>query len=50
MWQVEIVRLPAVHDFRDGFFPRKFRYKRDAEELAREVAEKGGEAVVTRAE
>ena len=44
-WIVVLVEKPPMHYvYRDGFFPRKFAYKRDAEELVKEVARKGGEA------
>lgn len=50
MWVVKIVQpIPTVkNDFRAGFFPRKVRYKEQAEALAREVAFKGGIADVGR--
>lgn len=50
MWIVRLVKpIPSLkNDFRAGYFPRKFAYKRDAVELQREVAAKGGEAVVER--
>ena len=46
VWIVRLIKYPPQGDFRSGFFPRKCAYKRDAEELAREVKAKGGEAVV----
>lgn len=45
-WLVKLVKTPTVNDFRRGFFPRKFHYKKDAEELRREVESKGGEAKI----
>lgn len=48
MWIVKLVKTPMVNDFRSGYFPRKLRYKKDAEELKREVEKKGGQAVVER--
>lgn len=49
-WIVRLIKPPKVNDFRAGFFPRKFHYKRDAEELVKEVETKGGEAVVEKLE
>lgn len=46
MWIVKLVKVPDRNDFRDGFFPRRFYYKRDAVTLQKEVSGKGGEAVV----
>lgn len=46
MWIVKLVKLPTFNDFRAGYFPRRFAYKKDALTLAREVKEKGGEATV----
>lgn len=48
MWIVILVRAPKISDFRAGYFPRRQRYKRDAEKLAREIVSKGGEARVER--
>ncbi len=45
-WIVRLVEKPKVNDFRSGYFPRKFVYKKDAAELVKEVAEKGGKAVI----
>lgn len=45
-WIVKLVKKPTINDFRAGFFPRKFHLKKDAEELKKEVAQKGGEALV----
>jgi hypothetical protein len=46
VWIVELIKPPRLFAFRADFFPRKFRYKKDAEALRQEVAAKGGEAVV----
>jgi hypothetical protein len=46
MWKVVIVKQPTQNDFRSGFFPRLEYYKRDANKLAEEVKQKGGEAKV----
>jgi hypothetical protein len=43
---VRLVRPPKLNDFLDGYFPRKFRLKSEAEILATEVTAKGGEAVI----
>jgi hypothetical protein len=48
MWLVELVKTPTINDFRAGFFPRKFRYKTQANDLVEEVRKKGGEAKVTK--
>jgi hypothetical protein len=45
-WIIRLVKPPKINDFRDGFFPRKTHYKRDALELKREVEAKGGLATV----
>ena len=46
MWIVNANAPPALAntgwDFRSGFFPRRVRYKKDAEELAKEAKAKGG--------
>lgn len=49
-WIVRLIRAPKINDFRSDFFPRRFAYKKDAEELRKEVAGKGGEAVVLKEE
>ncbi len=45
-WVVKLVKTPTINDFRSGFFPRTFHYKKDALELKQEVEQKGGQAVV----
>ena len=40
-WTVKIEREP-----KPGYFPRGFHYKREAEKVAQEVAEHGGQAKV----
>jgi hypothetical protein len=45
MWVVEITK-PVSKIWKDSFFPRKFRYKREAEQIVKEVRVKGGEAVL----
>lgn len=45
-WIVRLIRAPKINDFRSGFFPRIYYYKKDAQELQQEVADKEGEAVV----
>lgn len=45
-WVVKLVQTPKQNDFRHDFFPRHFHYKKDAEELKKEVEKKGGEAKV----
>jgi hypothetical protein len=47
-WQVILIRPPRINDFGSDFFPRKFAYKRDAQQLKEEVKHKGGEARVER--
>ena len=47
-WIVKIVKTPTINVFRSDFFPRKFHYKKDAQELQQEVKNKGGEAVVVK--
>ncbi len=49
MWVVTLVKPPTTNDFRSDYFPRRFHYKRDANELKVEVEHKGGEAKVERA-
>lgn len=49
-WVVSLVKSPVINDFRSDFFPRKFRYKKDALELAVEVKNKGGIAKVDKDE
>jgi hypothetical protein len=49
MWVVELLKVPERNDFRDGFFPRKVYYKKDAIALQDEVAQKGGEAIIKKA-
>ncbi len=46
MWLVILVKTPVRNDFRSDYFPRRCYYKKDAEELKREVEEKGGEAKI----
>ncbi len=48
-WIVKIVKVPTQNDFRTGFFPRRVHYKRDAEELKREVEQKDGQATIEKA-
>jgi len=43
-WIVELTRAPDQNDFRKGFFPRSYIYKKDAEMLVAEVRRKGGDA------
>lgn len=51
MWIVTLTKpLPPANSFRADFFPRKVRYKADAEKLKAEVASEGGEAKVVRAD
>lgn len=45
-WLVRLTKPPQINDFRSDYFPRKFHYKKDAQELVDEVAHKGGKAVV----
>jgi hypothetical protein len=40
------MKAPKVNDFREGYFPRRFRYKKAAQELVYEVMRKGGRAIV----
>jgi hypothetical protein len=49
MWVVKLLKTPTVNDFRSDYFPRKFAYKKDAAELVKEVEQKGGKAVVEKA-
>lgn len=48
MYIVELTKEPVVNVFREGFFPRKIRYKLDAERLVKEVQAKGGDAKIVR--
>ncbi len=48
MWLVELTKEPAQHIWRSGFFPRKIKYKLDAERLVKEVQAKGGDAKITK--
>lgn len=45
-WKVILITPPKGNDFREGYFPRKFHYKRDALELQAEVLRKGGEVKI----
>ncbi len=45
-WEVKLVKPTRDAYFKQGFFPRKFHYKREALELQSEVQTKGGVAVV----
>lgn len=44
MYTVTLIRPPVQNDFRADYFPRKIKYKVDAQKLVDEVASKGGEA------
>lgn len=48
MYVVKLNKAPKRNDFRSDYFPRQFRYLRDAKELITEVKQKGGEAFVQR--
>jgi hypothetical protein len=50
MWQVIIDVEPKINDFRQGYFPRKTHYKREAQALVREVVQKGGKAHIEKVE
>ena len=41
---VVIDKIGKDFDFKPVFFPRRFHYKKDAEDLVKEVILKGGEA------
>lgn len=41
MWQVVPTEMSPNHPFRSDFFPRKFRYKRDAIRLLAEMLRHG---------
>ncbi len=43
-WTVKLTKTPTINDFRSDFFPRKFAYKKDAQELQKEVENKGGKS------
>jgi len=45
-WIVVLVKPTTGYLFHPGYFPRKFHYKRDAEELKRVVESNGGQAEV----
>ena len=47
-WQVILTKsIPIYNDpYRKGFFPRTFRYKKEAEALKKEVEKLGGSAQV----
>jgi hypothetical protein len=45
-WIVKLIKKPKINNFKAGYFPRKFALKRDALELAHEVKNKGGQALV----
>lgn len=49
MWAVVLDKVPKLNDFRSNYFPRKFRLKREAQELVKEVESKGGSAHIERA-
>lgn len=46
MWIVRLVKPPKYNNFRSNFFPRRLYYKKDAEELKKEVESKGGEVII----
>jgi hypothetical protein len=46
MWQVTLTKPPSPGIFREGFFPRKIHYKRDAETLVEEVRTHKGDAEI----
>ena len=48
MWIVVLIKSPKINNYRSDFFPRRFRYKRDALELVKEVRAKDGEAEIRR--
>ena len=47
-WTVTLTKAPSLNDFREGFFPRTFFYKYDAQALVAEVRRKGGDADITK--
>src|SRR5262245_46138303 len=49
MWVVQLIRPPRIDDIRFDCFPRKFRFRVDAQRLVEEVKQMGGEAQITKA-
>ena len=48
-WIVKLVKegdLDLGYIYRDGYFPRRFHYKKDAQNLAEEVDRLGGMALI----
>ena len=43
-WSVRLIQAPVPNYYRDGFFPRKMYYKRDAQDLIAQVNKAGGKA------
>jgi hypothetical protein len=48
MWIVKLVTPPILGSFRDDFFPRKYRYQKDAKGLVAVVRDMGGTAVIAK--
>ncbi len=49
MWVVVLKRPASENVWAPGYFPRLFRYKKDADRLAAEVRAKGGRVEVSKA-
>ena len=47
-WKVELVKNPTPFFWKSDYFPRTFHYKKDAEQVVKEVEAKGGLAVLTK--
>ena len=50
IWQVVLTKEPTPGHFQDGWFPRGFYYKKDAQTLVDEVRRHGGDAKIVRTE
>ena len=50
MWKVTLVKPCSSYTYPNNYFPRLFRYKRDALELQKEVKSHDGKATVTKIE
>ena len=47
-YQVILTKPPIPNPYRPNYFPRTFRYLKDAQFLMQEVARYGGEATIVR--
>lgn len=45
-WSIKLIKKPVPNNFKGNFFPRKFLYKKDAENFCKEITVNKGEAIV----